>query len=54
MVPFIVFLEGHNGNGSSSSRKSQNKIERSPFISSGLKVKRATDNELELAKYPLC
>ena len=48
-VPFIVFLgASQEGNVKQFFRNVANKIERSKFISSVLKVKRVTDTELEL------
>lgn len=48
-VPFIVFLgASQEGNVKQFFKNVANKIERSPFINSVLKVKRVTDNELEL------
>ena len=48
-VPFIVFLgASQEGNVKQFFKNVANKIERSPFISNVLKVKRVTDNELEL------
>ena len=48
-VPFVVFLgASQEGNVKQFFRNVANKIERSPFISSVLKVKRVTDNEVEL------
>lgn len=48
-VPFVVFLgASQEGNVKQFFRNIANKIERSKFISSVLKVKRVTDNEIEL------
>ena len=48
-VPFIVFLgASQEGNVKQFFRNVANKIERSKFISSVLKVKRVTDTEIEL------
>lgn len=48
-VPFVVFLgASQEGNVKQFFKNVANKIERSSFISSVLKVKRVTDNELEL------
>lgn len=48
-VPFVVFLgASQEGNVKQFFRNVANKIERSKFISSVLKVKRVTDTELEL------
>lgn len=48
-VPFVVFLGASmEGNTKQFFKNVANKIERSNFISSILKVKRATDNEIEL------
>ena len=48
-VPFIVFLgASQEGNVKQFFKNVANKIERSKFISNVLKVKRVTDNELEL------
>lgn len=48
-VPFVVFLgASQEGNVKQFFKNVANKIERSNFISSVLKVKRVTDNELEL------
>lgn len=48
-VPFVVFLgASQEGNVKQFFRNVANKIERSNFISSVLKVKRVTDTELEL------
>ncbi len=48
-VPFVVFLGASmEGNTKQFFKNVANKIERSKFISSVLKVKRCTDNELEL------